>query len=82
MRFALCRNERVYVVSSLKSSISNILETHVGGTNDGLGLSLDTLEVTRFGAVELDLGGTELIVRPSGRNLLCKCFEVTYPCNT
>jgi len=45
-------------------------------TNNGLGLSLDTLEVTRFGEVEVNLGGTELLVRPSGI-LLCKGFEVT-----
>ena len=64
-------------VANLGLGGTGVLEAHVGGTNDGLGLSLDTLEVARFGEFEVDLEGTKLIVRPSGRNILCKGFEVT-----
>ena len=43
---------------------AGVLERHLGGTQDGLGLRLDTLEETRLGEGELHLRGAELVVGP------------------
>jgi hypothetical protein len=39
-----------------------VLEAHVGGTENGLGLGLDTLKETGLGEPELHVGGAELVV--------------------
>ncbi|GJC94463.1 hypothetical protein ColKHC_03289 [Colletotrichum higginsianum] len=41
---------------------AGVLERHPGGTQDGLGLGLDTLEETGLGEGELHLGVAELVV--------------------
>ncbi|CAG9977931.1 unnamed protein product [Clonostachys byssicola] len=56
---------------------TGVLEGHLGGTENGLGLGLDTLEETGLREGELDLGGTELVVGSSGRNTLDELSQVT-----
>jgi hypothetical protein len=54
-----------------------VLEAHVGGTEDSLGLGLDTLKITGLGELELHVGGAELVVRLGGRHTLDELVEVT-----
>lgn len=56
---------------------TGVLEGHLGGTQDGLGLGLDTLKETGLGEGELHLGGTELVVGLGGRNTLDELLQVT-----
>ncbi|TKW55191.1 hypothetical protein CTA1_1265 [Colletotrichum tanaceti] len=56
---------------------ARVLERHLGGTQDGLGLGLDTLEETGLGEGELHLRVAELVVRLGGGVLLDKLLEVT-----
>ena len=46
-------------VLNLRLLCARVLEAHVGDTNDGLGLGLDTLKETGLGELELHLGGTK-----------------------
>jgi hypothetical protein len=54
-----------------------VLEAHVGGTEDSLGLSLDTLEETGLGELELNVGGAELVVGLGRGDTLDELVEVT-----
>jgi hypothetical protein len=54
-----------------------VLEAHVGGTEDSLGLSLDTLEETGLGELELKVGGAELVVGLGRGNTLDELIKVT-----
>ena len=54
-----------------------VLEAHVGGTENGLGLGLDTLEETGLGELELKVGGAELVVRAGRGHTLDKLVKVT-----
>ncbi|KAH6610128.1 hypothetical protein Trco_000148 [Trichoderma cornu-damae] len=56
---------------------AGVLEGHLGGAEDGLGLGLDTLEEAGLGEGELDLGGAELVVGLGGRNTLDELLQVT-----
>ncbi|QBZ65042.1 hypothetical protein PoMZ_06746 [Pyricularia oryzae] len=49
-------------VADLGLGGTRVLEVHLGGTENGLGLGLDTLEETGLGEGELHLRGTELVV--------------------
>ena len=62
---------------NLGLSSTGVLEGDVADTDDGLGLGLDTLEETGLGELELDLGGTKLVVRLGGRNTLDELGELT-----
>ena len=64
-------------VRDLRPGGTGVLEGHVLDLDDGLGLGLDTLEETRLGEGEVELRGTELVVRTSRRNLLGEGLEVT-----
>jgi len=57
-------------VGELRLGGTWVLEGHVRDANDGLGLGLDTLQVTGLGELELQVGGTQLVVGASRRNLL------------
>ena len=56
---------------------TGVLEAHLGGTENGLGLGLDTLKETGLGEGELHLGVAELVVRLGGGVLLDELLEVT-----
>ncbi|TFB05190.1 hypothetical protein CCMA1212_003081 [Trichoderma ghanense] len=56
---------------------AGVLEGHLGGTQDSLGLGLDTLEETGLGEGELNLGGAELVVGLGRRNTLDELLQVT-----
>ena len=64
-------------VGNLGTRSVGVLEGHVVDTNDGLGLGLDTLKVTGLGELEFEVGGTELVVRTSGGNLLDELTQGT-----
>ncbi|CEI62809.1 unnamed protein product [Fusarium venenatum] len=49
-------------VADLGLGGTGVLEGHVGGTENGLGLGLDTLKETGLGEAELDLGLAKLVV--------------------
>jgi len=49
-------------VTDLGLGSTRVLEGHVGGTENGLGLGLDTLKETGLREAELDLGLTKLVV--------------------
>uniref|UniRef100_A0A098DMI5 Uncharacterized protein n=1 Tax=Gibberella zeae (strain ATCC MYA-4620 / CBS 123657 / FGSC 9075 / NRRL 31084 / PH-1) TaxID=229533 RepID=A0A098DMI5_GIBZE len=53
-------------VADLGLGGTRVLEGHVGGTENGLGLGLDTLKETGLGEAELDLGLTKLVVGLGG----------------
>ncbi|KAF1733277.1 hypothetical protein CRV24_007176 [Beauveria bassiana] len=55
---------------------SGVLEGHLGGTENSLGLGLDTLKETGLGERELNLGGTELVVGLGRGNTLDKLHQV------
>jgi len=54
-----------------------VLEAHVRGTENGLGLGLDTLKETGLGEAELHLGGAQLVVRLGRRHTLDELVQVT-----
>jgi len=56
---------------------TGVLERHLGSTQDGLGLGLDTLKETGLGEAELHLRGTKLIVGLGRRNTLDELLQVT-----
>ncbi|ROW16830.1 hypothetical protein VPNG_01505 [Cytospora leucostoma] len=56
---------------------TGVLEGHPAGTQNGLGLGLDTLKETGFGERELDLGSTKLEVGPGLGVLLDELGQVT-----
>ncbi|PKS05983.1 hypothetical protein jhhlp_007816 [Lomentospora prolificans] len=56
---------------------TGVLEAHLGGTENGLGLGLDTLKETGLGEAEFDLGGAELVVRAGRGALADELLEVT-----
>ncbi|TLS26533.1 hypothetical protein PpBr36_04202 [Pyricularia pennisetigena] len=64
-------------VTDLGLGGTRVLEVHLGGTEDGLGLGLDTLEETGLGEGELDLGSAKLVVRLGRRALLDELLQVT-----
>ncbi|KAK1245414.1 hypothetical protein MKX08_005043 [Trichoderma sp. CBMAI-0020] len=64
-------------VGDLGLGSTGVLEGHLGSTQDGLGLGLDTLKETRLGEAELDLGGTKLVVGLGRRNTLDELLQVT-----
>jgi len=64
-------------VLDLRSWGTWVLEGHVGDTNDGLGLGLDTLEETWLWELELNLRGTELVVGLGGWDTLDELGELT-----
>ncbi|PTD06759.1 hypothetical protein FCULG_00006734 [Fusarium culmorum] len=53
-------------VADLGLGGTRVLEGHVGGTENGLGLGLDTLKETGLGEAELNLGLTKLVVGLGG----------------
>lgn len=54
-----------------------VLEAHVGGTENGLGLGLDTLKETGLGELELHVGGSQLVVRLGRGHTLDEVVKVT-----
>jgi len=64
-------------VLDLRTWSTWVLEGHVGDTNDGLGLGLDTLEETWLWELELNLRGTELVVGFGGWDTLDELGELT-----
>lgn len=56
---------------------AGVLEGHVVDTDDGLGLGLDTLKETGLGELELELGGTQLVVGASRGDTLDELAQVT-----
>ncbi|GKT59608.1 hypothetical protein ColTof3_06947 [Colletotrichum tofieldiae] len=56
---------------------TGVLEGHLAGTQDGLGLGLDTLEETGLGEGELHLGVAELVVGLGSGVLLDELLQVT-----
>lgn len=64
-------------VGDLGLAGTRVLERHLSGTENGLGLGLDTLEETGLRERELDLGGTELIVRLGSGVALDELSKVT-----
>ncbi|TLD24339.1 hypothetical protein PspLS_06344 [Pyricularia sp. CBS 133598] len=64
-------------VADLGLGGTRVLEVHLGGTENGLGLGFDTLEETGLGEGELNLRSTELVVRLGRRALLDELLQVT-----
>lgn len=64
-------------VRNLGTRSTRVLEGHVGDTDDGLGLGLDTLEVTGLGELELHVRSTKLVVRAGSRDLLDELAQTT-----
>jgi hypothetical protein len=64
-------------VSDLGLGGTGVLEGHVLDLDNSLLLGLDTLEETGLGEREVNLGGSKLVVRLGGRNLLDKLGQVT-----
>ena len=64
-------------VGKLRLGRTGVLEAHLGGTQDSLGLGLDTLKETRFREGELDLGFTKFIVGLRTRVLADELLQVT-----
>lgn len=63
-------------VRDLGLACARVLEGHLVGTQDSLGLGLDTLEETGLGEGELHLGGTELEVGLGGGVLADELLQV------
>lgn len=63
-------------VGDLGLACARVLEGHLVGTQDSLGLGLDTLEETGLGEGELHLGSTELEVRLGGGVLADELLQV------
>jgi len=64
-------------IGDLGLGSTRVLEGHLGGTENGLGLGLDTLKETGLGERELHLRGTELIVRLGSGVALDELGKVT-----
>lgn len=64
-------------VLNLGLGSTGVLEGHLGGTQNGLGLGLDTLKETGLGESELNLRFAELVVRLGVRVLLDESLQVT-----
>ena len=64
-------------IGDLGLGSARVLEAHLGGTQDGLGLGLDTLEETGLREAELDLGGAELVVRLGRGQTADELLQVT-----
>ncbi|OAR01280.1 hypothetical protein LLEC1_01199 [Akanthomyces lecanii] len=64
-------------VGNLGLGCTGVLEGHLGGTENGLGLGLDTFEETGLREAEFNLGGTKLVVRLGGGNALDELHQVT-----
>ncbi|SPQ23864.1 1521e1a3-eedc-455a-b5da-4054f20718a4 [Thermothielavioides terrestris] len=63
-------------VGELRLGSARVLEAHLVGTQDGLGLGLDTLQEAGLRERELHLGGAELVVRLGRRHATDELLEV------
>lgn len=64
-------------VGNLRLGGSRVLEAHVVDTDNGLGLSLDTLKETGLRELEFHIGSAKLVVRAGRGHLLDELVEVS-----